>query len=62
MGYEFLANCALLSPLKKKKKELTSLTNVDIPIQRRGPRFYIRTRYELSINGVVYIYIKLSYE
>lgn len=49
MGYEFLANCALLSPLQKKKKkkrrELTSLTNVDIPIQRRGPRFdfmYVR--------------------
>lgn len=33
MGYEFLANCALLSPLKKKKKELTSLTNVDIPVR-----------------------------
>lgn len=32
MGYEFLANCALLSPLKKKK-ELTSLTNVDIPVR-----------------------------
>lgn len=36
MGYEFLANCALLSPFKKKKKGIDLSNKCGHTYQRRG--------------------------